>query len=68
VDFVQRGWSYPLGVKFSVRHYILQNSRKCSLLGVNEGMNIPPRGQISPLEARGEVKNGRLKLIKILIT
>jgi hypothetical protein len=30
--------------------------------GVNEGVNIPPRGQISPLEAkftiRGEVKNG----------
>jgi hypothetical protein len=25
---------------------------------VNEGVNIPPRGQISPLGARGEVKNG----------
>jgi hypothetical protein len=28
-----------------------------STLGVNEGMNIPPRGQISPL---GGVKNGPL--------
>jgi hypothetical protein len=27
---------------------------------VNEGVNIPPRGQISPLGARGEVKNGPL--------
>jgi hypothetical protein len=25
---------------------------------VNEGVNIPPRGQSSPLGARGEVKNG----------
>jgi hypothetical protein len=24
----------------------------------NEGVNIPPRGQISPLGDRGEVKNG----------
>jgi hypothetical protein len=27
---------------------------------VNEVVNITPRGQISPLEARGEVKNGPL--------
>jgi hypothetical protein len=27
---------------------------------VNEGVNISLRGQISPLEARGEVKNGPL--------
>jgi hypothetical protein len=27
-------------------------------VGVNEGVNILPRGQISPLGARGEVKNG----------
>jgi hypothetical protein len=27
-------------------------------MGVNEGVNITPRGQISPLGAGGEVKNG----------
>jgi hypothetical protein len=27
---------------------------------VNEGVNIPPRGQSSSLGARGEVKNGPL--------
>jgi hypothetical protein len=37
------------------------NSKECSPLGVNEGVNIPPRGQSSPLWARGEVKNGPLK-------
>jgi hypothetical protein len=46
-------------VKFSVCPSILLNSRECSPLGVNEGVNIPPRGQISPLGAkftpRGEV-------------
>jgi hypothetical protein len=57
-------------VKFSVRPSILLNSRECSTLAVNEGVNIPPMGQISPLGAkitsrgevlpwgRGEVKNG----------
>jgi hypothetical protein len=29
---------------------------------MNEGVNITPRGQISPLGARGEVKNGPLHL------
>jgi hypothetical protein len=29
-------------------------------MGVNKGVNIPPRGQISPLGVRGEVKNGPL--------
>jgi hypothetical protein len=48
------------GVKFSVWPSILLNSRECSPLGVNKGVNIPPRGQISPLGARGEVKNGPL--------
>jgi hypothetical protein len=38
-----------LGVKFSVRPSILLNSRECSPLGVNKGVYIPPRGQISPL-------------------
>jgi hypothetical protein len=32
---------------------------------VNEGLNIPPRGQISPLVAKGEVKNGPLSTIQI---
>jgi hypothetical protein len=27
-------------------------------MGVNKEVNIPTRGQISPLGARGEVKNG----------
>jgi hypothetical protein len=43
------GWSYPMGVKFSVCTSILLNIRECSPLGVNKGVNIPPRGQISPL-------------------
>jgi hypothetical protein len=55
-----QGWSYPLGVKFFVRPSILLNSRECSPLGVNEGVNISPRRQISPLGARGKVKNGPL--------
>jgi hypothetical protein len=55
-----KGWSYSLGVKFSVCPSILLNSRKCSPLLVNKGVNIPPRGQISPLGASGEVKNGPL--------
>jgi hypothetical protein len=46
-------------VQFSVRPSILLNRRECSPLGVNKGVNIPPRGQISPLGARGEVKNGQ---------
>jgi hypothetical protein len=58
------GVNCPLGVKFSVCPSILLNSRQCSPRGVIEGMNIPPRGQISPLGAkftsRGEVKNGPL--------
>jgi hypothetical protein len=47
-NFVPWGWSYPLRVKFSVCPSILLNNRECSTLGVNEGVNIPPRGQISP--------------------
>jgi hypothetical protein len=53
------GWSYPLGVKFSVRPSILLNSRECSPLGVNEGEKISPRGKFSllgvKLTPRGEV-------------
>jgi hypothetical protein len=45
-------------VKFYVRSSILLKNRKCSPLGVNEGVNIPPRRLISPLGARDEVKNG----------
>jgi hypothetical protein len=52
VIFVPSGLSYTLRVKFSVRPSILQNSRECSPLGVNEGVNIPPKGQISPLRAK----------------
>jgi hypothetical protein len=44
-------------VRFSVRPSILLNSRECSPLGVNEGVNIPSRGLILPLGARGEVTN-----------
>jgi hypothetical protein len=48
VYFVPWGWSYPLGVRFSVCHSILLNSRESSPLGGNEGVNISPWGQISP--------------------
>jgi hypothetical protein len=41
-----------MGVKFFVRLSILLNSRECTPLGVNKGVNIPPRGQISPLGAK----------------
>jgi hypothetical protein len=41
-------WSYPLGVKFSVRPSILLNNRECSPLGGPWGVNFTPRGQISP--------------------
>jgi hypothetical protein len=46
-------------VKYSVCPSILLNNIECSPLGVNEGVNFTPRGQISPLGpgARGEVKN-----------
>jgi hypothetical protein len=37
------GWSYPLGVKFSVRPSILLNSRECSPWGWTKGW-ISPRG------------------------
>jgi hypothetical protein len=39
-------------VKFSVCPSILLNSREHSPLGVNEGVEISPRGQISPLGAK----------------
>jgi hypothetical protein len=41
-----------MGGKFSVYPSILLNIRECSPLGVNEGVNIPPRGQITPLGAK----------------
>jgi hypothetical protein len=47
-EVVPQGWILSPKVKLSVRPSILPNSRECSLLGVNEGMNIPPRGKISP--------------------
>jgi hypothetical protein len=73
------GWSYPLGVRLSVRPSILLNSWQCSPLGVNKGVNIPSRGHIShlgakftpgsssPLGARGEVKNGPLALLDFYV-
>jgi hypothetical protein len=67
-EVVPKGQFNPLGVKLSpVCPSILLNSRECSPLGVNEGLNIPPRGQISPLGVRGEVKNGpQLSLISCI--
>jgi hypothetical protein len=44
-----KGWSYPLGVKLSAHPSILLNSREGSPLGVNKGVNISHRGQISSL-------------------
>jgi hypothetical protein len=41
VNFVPRGWSYPLGVKFSVRPSILLNSIECSPLGWTKGWSFP---------------------------
>jgi hypothetical protein len=49
----------PLGVKSSPGgeivclplQFFYVNCRECSPLGVNEGVNIPPRGQNSPLGA-----------------
>jgi hypothetical protein len=35
--------------------------------GVNEGVNFTPRGQISPLGARGEVKNGPQALLSVTV-
>jgi hypothetical protein len=43
-----QGWSYPLGeILCSTLHSL--NSIKCFPLGVNEGVNIHPREQSSPL-------------------
>jgi hypothetical protein len=49
LNFVPWGWSYLLGMKIFVCPSILLNSGECSPLGVNEGVNIHHRGQISPL-------------------
>jgi hypothetical protein len=62
VNFVPwGGWSYPLGVKFSVRPSIFLNSRVCSSLGVGQILPLwakfTPRGEVRP-GGRGEVKNG----------
>jgi hypothetical protein len=39
-------------VKFSVRPSILLSNKECSPLGVNEGVNFTPGGEISPLGAK----------------
>jgi hypothetical protein len=51
-EVVPQGWIYPLGVKLSVRPSILLNYTDCSPLCVNKGVNVRPRGQISPLGAK----------------
>jgi hypothetical protein len=48
-EFCPLGVKLSPGVKFSVRPSILLNYRECSPLVLNNGVNIPPRGQISPL-------------------
>jgi hypothetical protein len=64
----------PLGANFDPRGKVIPwgwyslfappffyiNSRECSPLVVNEGVNISLRGQFSHLGARSEVKNGPL--------
>jgi hypothetical protein len=61
-EVVPQGWILSSGVKLFPGGEIF--CRECSPLGVNEGVNegvnIPPRGQFSPLGAKGEVKNGPL--------
>jgi hypothetical protein len=49
-------------VKLYVRPSILLISRELSPLGVNKGVKISPRRQISPLGARVEVKNGPMEV------
>jgi hypothetical protein len=45
MNFVPLWWIYPLGENFS-------ETVQCSPLGVNKGVNIPPRRQGSPLGAK----------------
>jgi hypothetical protein len=47
--FPGAGRSYPLGVKFSVCPSILLNIIEYSPMRMNKGVNIPPRGPMSPL-------------------
>jgi hypothetical protein len=65
VNFVPQGGSYPLGVKFSVRPFILLNSRGFSPLGENHVVKNWP--QSSP-HSRSELmlKNFK-KNLKILV-
>jgi hypothetical protein len=37
----------------TLKHSFYIKRRMCSTLGVNKGVNIPPRGQRSPMGARG---------------
>jgi hypothetical protein len=66
LNFAPWGNLCPLVVKLFPGSEILclplhsMYSRECSPLGMKEGVNITPRGQISPLGARDEVKNGPL--------
>jgi hypothetical protein len=60
-NFAHRGEVFPWGWNslFAPPFFYI-NNRECSPLGVNKGVNILRRGQILPLGARGEVKNGPL--------
>jgi hypothetical protein len=70
VNFVPKGWSYPLGGgEILCSTLYLLNSRVCSPLGMNEGVNIllgdkvHPRGPTSPLWENHVVKNFPLDLL-----
>jgi hypothetical protein len=51
------------GCRPSVRPFVLLKRRVFSPLGVNEGVNIPPRDQSSYLEAK-LTPSGKLKMLK----
>jgi hypothetical protein len=56
MSFVPYGWSWPLGGEDPLFNppFFDKNSGECSPLGVNEGMNIPPRVQVHP---RGQLED-----------
>jgi hypothetical protein len=52
VKFFPRGEVISQGWRPSVRPFVLLTIRECAPLGVNEGVNNPPRGQSSPQGAK----------------
>jgi hypothetical protein len=54
-EVIPWGWKSLFAPPFP---YIVESVHPC--MGVNEGVNIPLREQISTLGARGEIKNGPL--------